>query len=71
MRTVHVADAESVVDVELGVSLNIECGTHFQFRSTGDEDLRLVIVTVPAWPGAEEARRVRDHWSLTEGQHTS
>ena len=60
-------DAESVVDVEPGVSLNIECGTHFQFRSTGDEDLRLVIVTVPPWPGAEEARRVRDHWSLTGG----
>lgn len=54
--------AESVVDVEPGVSLSIACGTHFQFRSTGDTDLRLVIVTMPPWPGAEEARRVRDHW---------
>lgn len=60
-------DAESVIDVEPGVSLNIECGTHFQFRSTGDEDLSLVIVTLPPWPGAEEARRVRDHWPLTSG----
>lgn len=60
-------DAESVVDVEPGVSLNIECGTHFQFRSTCDEDLSLVIVTMPPWPGPEEARRVRDHWSLTGG----
>ena len=56
--------AESVVDVEPGVSLSIECGTHFQFRSTGDTDLRLVIVTMPPWPGAEEARRVRDRWPL-------
>ncbi len=60
-------EAESEVDVEPGVALNIECGTHFQFRSTGDEDLQLVITTMPPWPGAEEARRVRDHWPLTRG----
>ena len=57
---------ESVVDVEPGVSLTIECGTHFQFRSTGDDDLRLVIVTMPPWPGADEARRVSDRWPPTE-----
>ena len=56
--------AESVVDVEPGVALTIECGTHFQFRNTGDEDLRFVIVTMPPWPGAREARRVQDHWPL-------
>ena len=56
--------AESVVDVEPGVALTIECGTHFQFRSTGDEDLRCVIVTLPPWPGADEARRVSDHWAV-------
>lgn len=54
--------AESVVEVEAGVALTIECGTHFQFRNTGDDDLRLVIVTIPPWPGADEARRVKDHW---------
>ena len=58
--------AESVVDIEPGVALTIECGTHFQFRNTGDEELRCVIVTMPPWPGAEEARRVRDHWPVTE-----
>ena len=57
---------ESVVDVEPGVALTIECGTHFQFRNTGDEDLRFVIVTMPPWPGAEEARRVTDHWPARE-----
>ena len=55
---------ESVVDVEPGVALTIECGTHFQFRNTGDEDLRFVIVTIPPWPGAPEARRVKDHWPV-------
>ena len=53
-------DAESVVDLEPGVALTIECGTHFQFRNTGDEDLRCIIVTMPPWPGAEEGRRVND-----------
>ena len=56
--------AESVVDVEAGVALTIECRTRFQFRNTGDEDLRFVIVTMPPWPGAQEARRVKDHWSV-------
>ena len=60
-------DAESVIDIEPGVSLSIECGTHFQFRSTGDQDLQLVIVTMPPWPGAEEARRVSDYWAVTSG----
>ncbi len=61
--------AESVVDLEPGVALAIECGTHFQFRNTGDDDLRCVIVTMPPWPGAEEARRMRDHWTATAGAH--
>ena len=55
---------ESVVEVEPGIALTIECGTHFQFRNTGDDDLRFVIVTMPPWPGAQEARRVRDHWPV-------
>ena len=58
--------AESVVDIHPGVALTLECGTHFQFRNTGDEDLRCVIVTMPPWPGAEEARRVSDHWTVTD-----
>ena len=56
---------ESVVEVEPGIALTIECGTHFQFRNTGDEDLCFVIVTMPPWPGAREARRMTDHWLLT------
>lgn len=63
--------AESVVDVEPGASLTIERGTHFQFRNTGDDDLRLVIVTMPPWPGADEARRVTDRWPPTEGAHAT
>ena len=54
--------AESVVDVRPGVSLSIETGTHFQFRNTGDEDLCFIIVTMPPWPGEQEAVRVADYW---------
>ena len=56
--------AESVVDVGPGVSLSIETGTHFQFRNTGDEDLRFIIVTMPPWPGEDEAVRVDDYWNV-------
>ena len=55
---------EKVVDVEPGVSLSIETGAHFQFRNTGDENLCFVIVTMPPWPGEEEAVRVGDFWEI-------
>ena len=56
--------AESVVDVEPGMSLSIGVGTRFQFRNTGDGDLRFVIVTMPPWPGEQEAERVDDYWDV-------
>ena len=56
--------AESVVEAAPGVSLSIEAGTHFQFRNTGADDLCFVIVTMPPWPGDEEAIRVDDYWSV-------
>ena len=58
--------AESVVDVQQGVSLSIEVGTHFQFRNTGDEALRFVIVTMPPWPGEQEAARVENYWNTSK-----
>ncbi len=53
---------EQTVAVEPGVSLSIPTGTHFQFRNTGRGPLRFVIVTMPPWPGEDEAVRVADHW---------
>ena len=53
---------ESVQDVAPGVSLIIDFGTHFQFRNTGDEDLCFIIVTMPPWPGEQEAVRVDGYW---------
>jgi mannose-6-phosphate isomerase-like protein (cupin superfamily) len=41
---------------------SIPLGTHFQFRNPGVEPLTFVIVTMPPWPGMDEAVRVEDHW---------
>ncbi|WP_210255011.1 cupin domain-containing protein [Methylocapsa sp. S129] len=56
---------ESLIDVEPGVSLTIPLGTAFQFRATGEAPLTFLAITMPPWPGAEEAERVEGHWAAT------
>jgi mannose-6-phosphate isomerase-like protein (cupin superfamily) len=56
---------EEVVGLEPGVSLSIPVGTRFQFRSTGEDALVVVGVTMPPWPGPDEAERVRGAWTPT------
>jgi mannose-6-phosphate isomerase-like protein (cupin superfamily) len=58
---------EEVVTLDAGVCLTIPLGTHFQFRSFGDEPLATVVVTMPPWPGDDEARRVPGKWTSTLG----
>ncbi len=53
---------EEVTPVMAGTALTIPLGTHFQFRTMGDEPLRFVLTTMPPWPGEAEAVRVDDHW---------
>jgi mannose-6-phosphate isomerase-like protein (cupin superfamily) len=55
-------DIEKVDEVLEGVSLSIPTGVHFQFRASGAGALRFMIVTMPPWPGEDEAYRVPDHW---------
>ncbi len=50
------------VEVGSGTSLTIPTGAHFQFRNTGKHPLCFIIVTMPPWPGAQEARRVPEYW---------
>lgn len=56
---------EETVTVSAGVSITIPVGTHFQFRSDSDEPLEAIAVTIPPWPGPDEARRVPGVWSPT------
>jgi len=44
-----------IVDVRAGTSITIPVGTAFQFRSTSDDPLVAVGVTMPPWPGSGEA----------------
>jgi len=53
---------ESVVELLPDTAHAIPVGTAFQFRCTGEQPLEIVIVTMPPWPGEQEAERVPDHW---------
>lgn len=53
---------ESVVEVTPGVSIDIPLGTAFQFRADGTGPLEIVGVTIPPWPGPDEAIFVEGAW---------
>lgn len=56
---------EEIVDVYPGVSITIPTGANFQFRNDGDEPLEAIGVTMPPWPGADEAFEVDGIWPTT------
>ena len=53
---------ETVEDVEAGACVTIPLGVRFQFRSVGGEPLAAVAVTMPPWPGEDEAVVVEGIW---------
>jgi mannose-6-phosphate isomerase-like protein (cupin superfamily) len=59
---------EEVAVVSPGWSLSIPTGARFQFRNVGAESLAFVIVTMPPWPGEEEAYSVEGPWQPTVGE---
>ena len=56
---------EEIVEVSPGVSVNIPLGTRFQLRCDGADPLVAVAVTMPPWPGGEEAYFVDGIWPPT------
>jgi mannose-6-phosphate isomerase-like protein (cupin superfamily) len=56
------AAREEVTELSAGVSLSIPVGTAFQFRCDGSEPLKAVGVTMPPWPGMDEAYEVKGRW---------
>ena len=54
-----------IVEVHSGVCLTIPLGTRFQFRSLGPLALAAVGVTMPPWPGEDEAVIVDGPWKPT------
>jgi mannose-6-phosphate isomerase-like protein (cupin superfamily) len=59
------AAVESLVAVTAGVSISIPPGTAFQFRATGAAALEAVAVTMPPWPGMDEAIPAEGIWTAT------
>ena len=59
-------EREEVVAVDAGVCISIPVGTRFQFRSLGPEPLAAVAVTMPPWPGEDEAYQVEGKWHATD-----
>jgi mannose-6-phosphate isomerase-like protein (cupin superfamily) len=58
-----IQDDEQIVAVEQGISIDIPAGAHFQFRCLGSEPLNAVGVTMPPWPGMDEAYAVPGKWT--------
>jgi mannose-6-phosphate isomerase-like protein (cupin superfamily) len=59
---------EEIVALEPGVCLSIPVDTHFQFRAIGAQPLAAVAVTMPPWPGEDEAVAVSGPWSPSATQ---
>jgi mannose-6-phosphate isomerase-like protein (cupin superfamily) len=56
---------EDVAEIEPGVSISIPTGASFQYRCDGGEPLVAVAVTMPPWPGGDEAYPVAGIWPPT------
>jgi mannose-6-phosphate isomerase-like protein (cupin superfamily) len=55
-------DDEQVTPLRPGSALSIPVGTHFQFRTVGEEPFSFIMCTMPPWPGAHEAIPVPGYW---------
>ena len=59
------AAREEIVELGPGLSIAIPAGTRFQFRADGEEAIEAVGVTMPPWPGMDEAYLVEGIWPAT------
>jgi hypothetical protein len=55
---------EEVVPLSAGLSMTIPVGTRFQFRAVDGRTLFIVGVTIPRWPGPEEAQLREGRYSI-------
>ena len=61
----RLGDREEITEVGAGVSITIPTGVQFQFRCDGGAPLEAVAVTMPPWPGGDEAYAVAGKWEPT------
>jgi mannose-6-phosphate isomerase-like protein (cupin superfamily) len=55
-------ERRQTVTLRPGTCLSIPAGTHFQFRADAAGPLTAVGVTMPPWPGDDEAYEVPGEW---------
>ena len=56
------AKRQDIVEIAAGDCLTIPLGVAFQYRADGAAPLTFVAVTMPPWPGADEAVFVEGPW---------
>ena len=64
------ANREETTILEPGTCLTIPVGTRFQFRASAAEGVCAVAITMPPWPGPDEAEHVAGLWQAG-GHHFS
>ena len=57
---------EKVIDPNKDTCISISPGTKFQCRNTHTTPLKIIISTMPPWPGADEAIKVEGRWKLVK-----
>ncbi|CAF2651569.1 unnamed protein product [Rotaria sp. Silwood2] len=58
-------EIEEIVTVDTNVCITIPVGTQFQFRTIGRKPLIAVAITMPPWPGENEAMPRKGIWNAT------
>ena len=53
---------EETTVLRTGVSIDIPVGTAFQYRCTGADPLQFLCITMPRWPGDDEATFIKGPW---------
>lgn len=56
---------DELVALRPGVALSIPVGTAFQFRATAGSEVAVLAVTMPPWPGDDEAMPASGPWQPT------
>lgn len=57
-----IAGEEDTLVVEPGVCISLPVGMAFQFRTLSAEPLTAIAITMPPWPGHDEAYPVEGKW---------
>jgi mannose-6-phosphate isomerase-like protein (cupin superfamily) len=63
----RLGERSEIVEVAAGISIALPTGTWFQLRNDGQDPLVAVAVTMPPWPGEDEAYFVDGAWESNLG----